>query len=598
MSGDADLEGRFNQLLVVTVGSGLLAVLLLPLGLYNLNSHFFTALWGLHLFGHAFAVLLSVLVLWLLAGGDCGRMLLGIAVILPATLFLLGLSSLPILERDALIYHLAVPKLWLESGRVIELPWHEWSYFPMLLGMVYTGFLRFELADMTPLYHLSFLLLSSAVTGGFIYEHTKDKDLSLLGILIVLTIPLCLKVAPTPMVDLGVSAYLGIAIVCALRLAVKTRDHLKNLIIAGLSLGLAFSTKYVSCLSGALMFALLLLYYIRSGTSVRAALGQVVIMGLSALVVVSPWILRNAVWTGNPFYPFLGTFFGVGEGVPFLGTMGSLNYRMEAFEETWLEMLTLPVRILIAGEDDSARGFAGVLGPIFFFSWIPFFWPSARPQRWIGFSCVFLALYFLFSIFLFHVYVRYLLPLLLVGVSLAVIGIQQVAQWAPPALRRVMFVLCFLVHGFFSIHYAYGLWQKADMVEYLFGGQSKEDYLLKHLSEYSMIQYINSNISKDAQIYLLYSGNRYYYYNCSVRGGYFSGEKIIQWIQQSASPTELAEKFFQEGYSHLMLHVGRTKRDFTALLNAEEQQRWADFASSHTELLHQGDNYALLKFKK
>lgn len=598
MSDDADLESRFNQLLVATVGSGLLAILLLPIGLYNLNSLFFTALWGLHLLGHAFTILLSVLMLWLLARGDCGRMLLGIAVILPATLFLLGLSSLPILERDALIYHLAVPKLWLQSGRVIELPWHEWSYFPMLLGMVYTGFLRFELVELTPFYHLSFLLLSSAVTGGFVYEQTKNKDLSLLGFLIVLTIPLCLKIAPTPMVDLGVSTYLGIALVCALRSTDKTRDRLKNLIIAGLSLGLAFSTKYVSCLSGVLMLALLLLYSIRSGTSARVALGQIAVTGLCALVVVSPWIFRNAVWTGNPFYPFLGTFFGAGEGVPFLGSMGSLNYRMEAFEETWFDILVLPVRILIAGEDDSARGFLGVLSPIFFFSWIPFFWPSARKQRWISFSCVFLALYFLFSIFLFHAYVRYLLPLLLVGVSLAVIGIHQVAQWTPPALRRVMFVLCFLVHGFFSVNYAYGLWQKSGMVDYLFGGQSKEDYLRYHLSEYSMIQYINSNISKDAQIYLLYSGNRYYYYNCSARGGYFSGEKIIQWIQHSASPTDLAEKFFQEGYSHIMLHVGRAKGDFTTLLNVAEQQRWTDFANTYTELLRQEGNYALLKLKK
>ena len=52
--------------------------------------------------------------------------------------FVLVLASVPPVSRDALTHHLAVPKLWVEGGGLIEIPHVLFSYYPQLLDLLYT----------------------------------------------------------------------------------------------------------------------------------------------------------------------------------------------------------------------------------------------------------------------------------------------------------------------------------------------------------------------------------------------------------------------------------------------------------------------------
>ena len=47
------------------------------------------------------------------------------------------LASVPPVSRDALIHHLAVPKLYLEHGGIYEIPSIRFSYYPMNLNLLY-----------------------------------------------------------------------------------------------------------------------------------------------------------------------------------------------------------------------------------------------------------------------------------------------------------------------------------------------------------------------------------------------------------------------------------------------------------------------------
>ena len=47
------------------------------------------------------------------------------------------LASVPPTSRDALTHHLAVPKLYLQHGGIYEIPWLEFSYYPMNLDLLY-----------------------------------------------------------------------------------------------------------------------------------------------------------------------------------------------------------------------------------------------------------------------------------------------------------------------------------------------------------------------------------------------------------------------------------------------------------------------------
>jgi hypothetical protein len=62
--------------------------------------------------------------------------LLGTAiVVLFCTEIILNLT--PPLSRDALIHHLAIPKLWLKHGGFYEIPWADYSYYPMYINLLY-----------------------------------------------------------------------------------------------------------------------------------------------------------------------------------------------------------------------------------------------------------------------------------------------------------------------------------------------------------------------------------------------------------------------------------------------------------------------------
>ena len=44
------------------------------------------------------------------------------------------LNLTPPISRDAIIHHLAIPKLWLAHGGFYEIPWADFSYYPTQLS--------------------------------------------------------------------------------------------------------------------------------------------------------------------------------------------------------------------------------------------------------------------------------------------------------------------------------------------------------------------------------------------------------------------------------------------------------------------------------
>jgi hypothetical protein len=92
-------------------------------------------------------------------------------VLLVLVLSVLVLSAVPPVSRDALTHHLAVPKLWLKSGSMSEIPAVVFSYYPMNLDLLYLIPLYFG-NDIIPKYiHFAFALL----TAGLIFAFLKDR---------------------------------------------------------------------------------------------------------------------------------------------------------------------------------------------------------------------------------------------------------------------------------------------------------------------------------------------------------------------------------------------------------------------------------------
>ena len=137
------------------------------------------------------------------------------------------LAWVPPVSRDALIHHLAIPKLWIEHGGIYEIPESSFSYYPMNLDLLYTIPLILHNDIIPKFIHLIFGLL----TGWLVYRYLEkriSRIYGLVGALFFLSIPIVVKLCITVYVDLGLVFFSTAALLQILDW-IKNRYALKNL---------------------------------------------------------------------------------------------------------------------------------------------------------------------------------------------------------------------------------------------------------------------------------------------------------------------------------------------------------------------------------
>ncbi|MHC2067945.1 ArnT family glycosyltransferase [Bremerella sp. T1] len=231
----------------------------------------------------------------------------------PLCLFVLGVSILPPYEYDVLEYHLLVPKEWHEIGQIRVLPNNVYSGMPMgaemwaLLPMVFLpgsqGWLTGALVGKLVIGMFTLL------TAGLLYGAGKR----LAGIwagraaaLSAIAVPWLAYQSGTGLVD-GVWAFFTLAAAYPVLIVLTSDphdDHRDGLaVLSGLMAGMAFAVKYPALLIVVLPVFALWIYAVRTDW-------RVLVMHVVAVtVIVSPWLIRNMVDTGNPVYPLAGNVF-------------------------------------------------------------------------------------------------------------------------------------------------------------------------------------------------------------------------------------------------------------------------------------------------
>src|SRR5512139_1291296 len=108
------------------------------------------------------------------------------------------LSWVPPVGKDELVHHLAVPKLYLKHGEMMEIPFMPFSYYPMNLDLLYLIPLYFGNDIIPKFIHFSFALLTAGLVFGFLKRRTS-AGYAWFGAVFFLSIPIIVK--------LSISAY-------------------------------------------------------------------------------------------------------------------------------------------------------------------------------------------------------------------------------------------------------------------------------------------------------------------------------------------------------------------------------------------------------
>ena len=126
----------------------------------------------------------------------------GIFVLMLLIVSITLLSLVPPVSKDALVHHLAVPKLYLKHGGIYEIPFMPFSYYPMNLDLLYIIPLYFS-NDIAPKFiHFTFALFTAGLIFSYLRKRTSDFY-GLLGALFFLSIPVIVKLSINVYVDLG-----------------------------------------------------------------------------------------------------------------------------------------------------------------------------------------------------------------------------------------------------------------------------------------------------------------------------------------------------------------------------------------------------------
>ncbi len=219
---------------------------------------------------------------------------------------------------DVLSYHLQVPREWYDAGRIIPLTHNAFSYFPMLMETHFLSAMHLRGGPWAGMYLCNLItlahgVLTLAAVAGVAHGLGASRMRSTCAVLLTAGVPWVFQLSTVAYVETGVMLYSTLAVGFA-AMALIRADPRKLFALAGVFAGLACGMKYTAfamtaapvCLIG---IGLLLLGQTDREGFKRRIVASLLLIGATA-VVASPWLIRNAVWTGNPVFPLASGVFG------------------------------------------------------------------------------------------------------------------------------------------------------------------------------------------------------------------------------------------------------------------------------------------------
>lgn len=351
--------------------------------------------------------------------------------LLLATAFFVAI--LPEVAQDSLAYHLAVPQHWIEHRGFAPLPGSVYSWFPMHTEMLYlTGLVVGDEAS-AKLFHWLLLVASCLAVRQLARRLGAGRE-SDWAMLALVSLPTVFRV--------GTWAYVELAIVFFLVLAWLAlgagRLERARFLEASVWLGFLCGTKYT-----ALPWAALAVVYVAARAS-RARVRSALTIAIGSALVGGFWYVRNAIETGNPFFPFGYAWFG-GEGWD-----AARAEMLTASLADWGRLgWNLPWDVTMASRFASVADFDGAIGPLFL-AFIPVVayaaWrrPTLRPTATVA---VVLALAWVTS----TRQIRFLVPCLAILAALIPAATRTLGRAALPWTRATQFASALVATGIIAV---------------------------------------------------------------------------------------------------------------------------------------------------
>lgn len=398
---------------------------------------------------------------------------------------------------------------------------------------------------------------------------------------------------------------------------------------------LALGTKYNALLVLFIMTLITAFIYIKSTPAGNAsqvgALKYASAFILVSLLVFSPWMIRNYLWTGNPIFPLYKKWFkpaaaavtnkqnsslikpaaagsaakkpaGSQDGVQKRSApWNHLTIRRILYRESWLQIALIPVRIFFQGQDDNPKYFDGKLNPFLFI--LPFFGFYQHRRVSVGITLekkVFLAFILLFipiAFLRYSIRIRYIAPMIPPLVILSMFGLQGLVAMMKDRLaedrhRAIPICATLIVAAAISLNAAY-VTHQFKVVEpfgYISGRVGRDEYITRFRPAYPVIQYANANLADNARILGLFLGNRRYY---SERPMILNENVFKKIVAGASSPKMIARKLTKRHFTHLIIRYDLFGQWVNANFDQPQRELLSAYLDRGVRLLTSRGGYGL-----
>ena len=469
--------------------------------------------------------------------------LLGTGAVALGLYFLCALA--PPTFFDSMVYHLSLADRFVAAGRITVDPDFVFSFFPLNMEMLYTlGRILFDGHQVAGLlnYYLGLILVLGAACLGRRFGGGRAAILS--AAVLILT-PVFGLLAVVPKHDLALALFEVGAFLAWCRWWFDGRRE--SLILAGILAGFACGTKYAGIyFLLALLAATAIVAFLQDRKSVLPAFrGVGLALGL-ALVVSSPWWVRNTVVTGNPVYPTFQKLFPSAER---LSPNGNRISSESGGRRDLSGLLRAPWDMTFHPED--FRLFSQI-GPFYLAMLLPLL-AGFRFRREIPLMLLTVALTAGFWWWT-RPNTRYFLGcLVLLGAASAALLVRFPIRNRISTAALAGLVLLFpplnLV-AYLSVERT--LFDSLGQV--LGTSETETEYLTRRLDYYPAAAFINSNLPEDAGV-MLVGETRSYYLERPVRVSSAHNRSLaVRWADEAGTVERLLAVLEREGVTHLLVN--------------------------------------------
>lgn len=461
---------------------------------------------------------------------------------------LLTHALLPPYEWDEVAYHLPLPQLYVQAGRIIYVPFIVESNWPLNYEMLFAIalLLRSDLAT-----HLLMLGQAGLVALGLLLLARRylDARVGFMAMALFMTVPLVKRLAGTAMIDVG----MGLYVMAALYTFERWREARQGawLLLCAMICGVVAGTKLSGAAFPLLLGALLLWVERREpGQALRTLLR----FGLISFLVVAPWYARSVYFTGNPVWPFAYEFFG-GRDWDALGS--------EYFVRFMLDELSLPVQggawglaqasYYLLFEPKGMGGYRGGIGLILPVAGLLALLRLHRAPPFLRHALFVCGGFYLLWFALLSLQLRFLLPIVpLLALASAYLFDWLLARMPAPALRWALAgALLLLLLWEWPWAYQDERTLFTMRLPYLQGEQTREMWLAEHIDSLPLFTYANTHLPPDSHILLLPYENRAYYLERRYTWGHPISQRIIP-FERFDRVEELAAALQARGITHVI----------------------------------------------